>query len=55
MLYNPQKKTISYYCNGKYLGTPFENVEGELFVCLEVCHTGAFSTVENPKIPAKID
>jgi hypothetical protein len=48
MLYNPIKKTLSYYCNGVLLGTPFTDLEGELFVCVETCHLGAFSIVENP-------
>jgi len=48
MFYNPLKKTLSYYRNGQYLGTPFNNVEGELFVCVEACHGGAFTIVEDP-------
>jgi hypothetical protein len=55
MMYNPFKKTLSFYVNGKYLGTPFENVDGDLYVCLEVCHTGSFTLVENPSMPAKTD
>jgi hypothetical protein len=55
MLYNPVKKSLSYFVNGKFVGTPFHNVEGELYVCLEVCHHGSFSAIENPLMPAKIE
>ena len=51
ILYNPLKKELSYFQNGKFLGTPFKNVEGDLYVCLEVCHIGTFNIVQNPQLP----
>ena len=36
ILYNPIKKSLSYFYNKKYYGTPFENVQGDLKICLEV-------------------
>ncbi len=33
------------------MGTPFKNVEGELYICLEVCHLGSFVIVQNPELP----
>jgi hypothetical protein len=42
---------LSYFRNGKFLGTPFEEVTGELYICLEMCHLGSFTIVENPELP----
>ena len=51
MLYNPAKRELSYFRNGEYLGTPFKDVEGELYVCLEVCHHGSFTIKDNAELP----
>ncbi len=39
------KRQMSYFRNKKFLGTPFDNVEGDLFICLELCHLGSFTIV----------
>lgn len=39
--FDAKKKTLSYYQNGKYLGTPFTNVEGEIYPAVEICHVGS--------------
>jgi len=45
---------MSYYRNGKYLGTPFKNVKGNLYICVENCHLPGFSMVQNPKLPEEL-
>jgi len=39
--FDARKKTLSYYRNGKFLGTPFTDVEGEIYPCVEICHGGS--------------
>lgn len=39
--FDARKKTLSYYRNGKFLGTPFTNVEGEIYPCVEICDHGS--------------
>lgn len=53
ILYNPFKKTLSYFHNGKFIGTPFDNVvcDKELYVCLECCHHGSFEYLDEIKFP----
>jgi len=45
---------MSYYRNGKYLGTPFKNVKGELYICVENCHIQGFSKVDEPELPEEV-
>jgi hypothetical protein len=54
LLYDAQNRSISFYRNGKFLGTPFRNVEGALFVCLEACHAGSFSVIDEPDISKEL-
>ena len=42
---------MSYFQNGKYLGTPFKNVSGDLYICVENCHKTGFSKVDDPDYP----
>ncbi len=51
IFYNPLKKSMSYFKNGKFIGTPFDNVEGELYICLEVCHKGSYEIVKDVQLP----
>jgi len=41
--YDAKKKTLSYYQNDKFVGTPFTNVSGEIYPALEVCHGGSLT------------
>lgn len=41
--FDVKKKTLTYYQNGKFLGTPFTNVEGEIYPAVEVCHAGSLT------------
>jgi len=40
LLYNTRMGHLSYYRNGAFIGTPFTNVKGDIFPCLEMCHIG---------------
>lgn len=55
VFYNPAKGTLSYFENGKFLETAFENVksEQELFICLEICHKGYYEIVSNVELPER--
>jgi len=35
------------------LGTPFNDVHGDIFICLEVCHLGSFIIVQDPDLPVE--
>jgi hypothetical protein len=35
------------------LGTPFNDVQGDIFICLEVCHLGSFIIVQDPDLPVE--
>ena len=50
-LYNPFREKLSYFVNGKFIGTSFSNVSGDLFICLEICHLGSFDIVEDVVLP----
>jgi len=41
--FDAKKKTLSYYQNDKFLGTPFTDVSGEIYPALEVCHGGSLT------------
>ena len=52
MLYDPLKKTLTYFRNGVNIGTPFDNVEGDaLYLTVEMCHLGSFTRIESPELP----
>jgi len=53
MLYNASAKTLSYFHNKTYVGTPFRDVEGELYFLVEGCHLGSFEMVENVELPSE--
>ena len=40
VLFNPSKKQLSYFANKKFIGTPFDNVEGQLHIFLAICDRG---------------
>ena len=44
---------MSYFLNGKFIGTPFNNVYGDLFICLEICCKGSYEIVEEIILPEK--
>ncbi len=44
-------KTLSYFFNKKFLGTPFENFQGQLYICLEICCIGSFEIIKDPELP----
>eukprot|EP00462_Mataza_sp_D1_P006169 CAMPEP_0175121638 /NCGR_PEP_ID=MMETSP0087-20121206/1278_1 /TAXON_ID=136419 /ORGANISM="Unknown Unknown, Strain D1" /LENGTH=255 /DNA_ID=CAMNT_0016403199 /DNA_START=55 /DNA_END=822 /DNA_ORIENTATION=- len=44
VLYCAAAKSLTYFCNGKLLGTPFTNLEGgDLYPCVEICHLGSMT------------
>merc|ERR1711957_235222 len=43
LLYRPSLQTLSVYRNGFYLGTPFTNVHGAIYPCVEMCHVGSMT------------
>ena len=47
MLYDANEGTLSYYRNNKFLGTPFDNIDGEVYFCMELCHHGSFKIIQN--------
>ena len=53
MLFNSYKKQLSYFVNKKFIDTPFDNVEGPLHICLEICgHKKTyFEIIQNPIVP----
>lgn len=54
LLYNAGAKTLSYFHNKTYIGTPFTNVEGAaLYFLAEGCHLGAYNIVENVELPSE--
>jgi hypothetical protein len=50
-LYDPVVGTIAYFRNKKLLGTPFKDVFGDLYICVENCHITGFSKIDEPEIP----
>jgi len=42
---------LTYFQNGKNVGTPFTNVEGKLYFIVEACHHGSYTIVQDPKLP----
>ena len=43
--------TITYFRNKKSLGTPFKEVFGDLYICVENCHKTGFVKIDEPEIP----
>lgn len=39
--FDAKAKSLSFYHNGVYKGTPFTNVEGEIYPAVEICHIGS--------------
>lgn len=51
MLYNASQGTLSYFVNGKYIGTPFKNVLPDCYFIVEGCHLGSFEKVSKTELP----
>lgn len=51
MKYDARAKSLTFYHNGTDLGTPFTNVEGELYPCVEMCHLGVMTANFRAKRP----
>ena len=41
--YDTAQRSLTYFVNGRELGTPFTNVEGEIYPCVELCHVGSMT------------
>jgi len=41
LLFDTRKASLTYYRNGTFIGTPFTNVRGDIYPCLEMCHLGS--------------
>lgn len=55
VFFNPQKGTLSYFENKRFIGTAFDNVltDQDLFICLEVCHKGYYSICTEVELPER--
>ncbi len=47
MLYDADEGILSYYRNGEFLGTPFNNIKGKVYFFMELCHLGSMKPIWN--------